>query len=64
MKNQLKWEFIYRDEYREGWVNHFNRAKVPGGWLVHSETFDNGNPVSQSMAFVPDDNHVWQERIE
>jgi hypothetical protein len=30
------------------------RAKIPGGWLVATGNDDNG-----SVAFVPDDKHIW-----
>ena len=31
-----------------------DRAKIPGGWLVRSSTFE-----GPAMAFVPDPNHAW-----
>lgn len=33
------------------------RAAVPGGWLVRDKA-DNGG-----MAFVPDPDHKWQEKV-
>ena len=34
------------------------RAKVIGGWILHSLT-EAGGKNSQSMVFIPDPNHDW-----
>lgn len=60
MRNGLIWEQIYASEYRTHISMQFYRAKVFGGWLIHSITIDDKTPISESMSFVPDDNHVWQ----
>ncbi|QDT11002.1 hypothetical protein [Planctomycetes bacterium K23_9] len=35
----------------------FNRAKVPGGWLVTSTLYS--GPKGYGITFVPDPNHAW-----
>lgn len=33
---------------------HIDRAKVPGGWLVRTSTFE-----GPAMTFLPDPTHAW-----
>jgi hypothetical protein len=40
----------------------FARAKVFGGWIVKSQTWDNVGPMalSESMTFIPDILYSWK----
>ena len=44
------------------WDNRHNsathRAKVIGGWIVHSVV--GNSEIGTSMVFVPDPNHEWE----
>lgn len=35
------------------------RASVIGGWIVRSYTCTNSTYPSESMVFIPDQNHEW-----
>jgi hypothetical protein len=48
----LDWEVVCNDGESFERVG-VRRAKVPGGWLYQSYTFENGSPAL-AMAFVPD----------
>lgn len=59
---KFDWELIYRSESQKSFTS---RAKVFGGWIiitvVYSGEDDVGNdPISQSMAFIPDCTHSWE----
>jgi len=56
------------DEYPREWQEitkdgQLKRLKVPGGWIVWNRTMlvdrDKFVVHSESMVFVPDDNHTW-----
>jgi hypothetical protein len=58
--SQFNWELLTNDSKN---ANAVMRAKVWGGWIVHSGTFfhDVEQPItySESMVFVPDPKHEW-----
>lgn len=35
------------------------RMKVPGGWLVKTETHSHSDSMAVAMCFLPDPTHVW-----
>lgn len=57
---KIEWEIIHDHPQ-----NVTSRAKVIGGWVLHSLT---SNPAdtscSESMVFIPDTNHRWVEPDE
>jgi hypothetical protein len=56
MKIEFKWEKIHIDEH-----SHSSRAKVIGGWIIHTLTESPiNNIISESMIFIPDQNHEWE----
>lgn len=67
MSARLDFEKVYSD------AGYFERAKVPGGWLVRevNEVYvsrQGGNPPATgytwttTLVFVPDAAHAWGER--
>jgi hypothetical protein len=59
-KYTTKFQLI--DAPREaGGGSHFSRLKVPGGWLVKYECWDDSaNPMVSTMTFLPDPNNEWK----
>lgn len=60
MKIKYEWEMM--DESHK---NFTDRAKVFGGWIVRSFTYEiaggeDAKGTSESMVFVPDPNHEWE----
>ena len=61
MKIPFEWEEL---DDREG--RQVYRAKVIGGWIIHSLNYDDiackeyNLGQCESMVFVPDPNHEWE----
>ena len=62
---KLNWELI--EEVNTGTLEESNvyrkklrRAKVPGGWLVESEVYDQDAGFGVGLTFLPDDNTGWE----
>jgi hypothetical protein len=52
----FRWESLGDGRY----LASTHRAKVVGGWLVHSVVGDGSEgAIAGSMTFVPDPNHDW-----
>lgn len=49
------WEVLIKTDWEKT-----RRAKVPGGWLVLHESWDEAFGQCESMAFVADAPHKWE----
>lgn len=56
---KFEWEKIYSVIGHATW-----RAKIWNGWLVRSEEWDEDMGLSESMVFVPDEDHEWEIEME
>ena len=58
----MVWEKIERVDF-DPLTTHYQeteRTSVPNGWLVQTIIYESlGNPLSVSIAFVPDRNDEW-----
>lgn len=52
MRKKLEHEWEILDEFTK-------RAKVIGGWIIEYGSFSNKGSVSNSLVFVPDNDHLW-----
>lgn len=55
MKIPFEWDLISNE-----FLTH--RAKVHGGWLIHTETTFNNDSIacSEALIFIPDITHEWE----
>lgn len=73
MKNLLTWECIYYAEECDSNGSTVEtatimRAKIINGWLVKNINYDYYSTdypkISESITFVPDTNHEWQDEVK
>lgn len=62
---EIRWEVIFIEGGKSG--NTTYRARVYGGWLVNSRSWDNCSDnlvATESMTFVPDPDHLWGTKYD
>ena len=59
---KIEWEDIYTKEVSIGLEVGTWRAEVIGGWLI-SHTLNTNGKLTNSLIFIPDENHCWGKNI-
>ena len=64
MTNKSKWELVEMNGQAGEEMTLTERMKVPEGWIVkhqsYEETPDETPMKCESICFIPDKNHVWE----
>lgn len=56
MIKKIAWNWEYLEE---GIITGTRRAKVIGGWVVHTFAHADKKRIAEAMVFIPDRDHEW-----